>query len=108
MEQKIQPRWLSRKGAVQYCGLSKTKLDVHIRRKDFVTKKIGKSRLIDRHSLDGWIENVPTTGGAVAPREVSVPLDQMEQMIAHLMSRIESLLDRKLGALAHEILKFKK
>lgn len=52
----ITPRWLTRKGAKAYCGLSVPTLDRRMREKAFVTKKVGTTRLIDRISLDAWIE----------------------------------------------------
>lgn len=59
MKQNVTPRWLTRKSATQYCGLSKTAIDIHIRNKRFATRKIGRNRLIDRESLDAWIEGKP-------------------------------------------------
>lgn len=59
MSAEITPRWLTRKTAKQYSSLSIPTIDRRIREKVFVTKKVGRVRLIDRESLDAWIEGKP-------------------------------------------------
>jgi excisionase family DNA binding protein len=51
----ITPGWLTRKGAKAYCGLSIPTIDRAIRAGAFEIRRVGRTPLINRESLDAWI-----------------------------------------------------
>lgn len=56
---KIQPKYLNLADASRYCGLAKRTLEDHAKAGDFVSFVCARRRLIDRESLDAWIEGRP-------------------------------------------------
>lgn len=58
MSAPVQPKYLNVKDAARYCGLSERTIKRRIREKCFKTFIQGR-RLIDRESLDAWIEGKP-------------------------------------------------
>lgn len=53
---EIQPRWLNAKGAAKYSGMSERTIRRLIQNKTVRSSLRGRCRLIDRESLDAWIE----------------------------------------------------
>jgi hypothetical protein len=60
----ITPRWMKLPVASRHCGLSTRTLKRRLTEGCFDSKLVGAVRLIDRESLDAWIEGHPsaTTG----------------------------------------------
>lgn len=85
MPQTVTPRWLSRKAATQYCGLSKTTIDLHIREGTFQTQKAGRNRLIDREALDAWIGK-----GSVESEPIRLHPDDIEAIAAAVVRLMRS------------------
>jgi hypothetical protein len=50
------PRWMKLATASKYCGLSVSTLRQKVKEKCFASRLVGHSRLLDRISLDAWIE----------------------------------------------------
>jgi excisionase family DNA binding protein len=59
MQVEITPRWLSLANASKYSGLSVRTLNKAVKSKSFKSYLNGRKRLIDRESLDAWIEGKP-------------------------------------------------
>ena len=53
----ITPRWLKPLDAVRYSGMSIATIRRHIASKSFASSLVGRVRLIDRVSLDKFIES---------------------------------------------------
>lgn len=65
MDTKAPPRWLTLgyNGTCKpYCGLSDKTVGRAIRRGEIKSHMAGGRRLIDRESLDAWIEGKPAQG----------------------------------------------
>lgn len=56
----ITPRWLNRPAAARYAGMSVRSIHRHMMAGAFDSRKVGGCRLIDRLSLDEWIQSHPS------------------------------------------------
>lgn len=57
---KIKPKYLNLEGAARYCGLAKRTLEDAAKANKFANFVQARRRLIDRESLDAWIEGRST------------------------------------------------
>lgn len=61
MKVKVQPRYLSLANSAIYTGLSVRTLNKAVKSKAVKSYLNGRKRLIDRESLDAWIEGKPAS-----------------------------------------------
>ncbi|MCW1887677.1 hypothetical protein OKA04_23270 [Luteolibacter flavescens] len=57
---EITPRWMKLRLASRHCGLSVRTLERRLSEECFASKLVGAVRLIDRESLDAWIDSQPS------------------------------------------------
>jgi hypothetical protein len=55
----MEPRFLQMTAAVSYSGRSRASLYVALSEKKIIAKKAGKTVLIDRQSLDAYLDTLP-------------------------------------------------
>lgn len=53
---QLPPRWLRIPKAVAYCGIGRSSLYEAMSRGEIRSSRVGGCRLIDRESLDQWVE----------------------------------------------------
>ena len=74
MGDSVLPGWLTRRGAVEYSGLSRATIDRAVAQGKVRSVRKGRTRLIRRESLDAWIESdewleFPGSGDGAAGNE---------------------------------------
>lgn len=53
----ITPRWLDLHAASRYCSLHRQTLMIHVHAGDVYAKLVGGKWILDRNSLDSWLES---------------------------------------------------
>ena len=90
MKQGIQPRWLSIKAASGYCSLSIRRIEQLVADNSLKSHLVGRRRLIDRRSIDAWVEG--PTGGDVL---TNLPEGATERLAEIIAQKVISLLNER-------------
>ena len=84
-EQLVTPRLLSIRNAAHYCGTSRATMWAWVGEKLIATRKVGGRRLIEKESLDAFIDSAERTAANGEREAVSSLAEQIAREVVRLM-----------------------
>ena len=84
-EQLVTPRLLSTKSAANYTGVSIRTIGLWIAERLVATRKVGGRRLIEKESLDAFIDSAERTAANGEREAVSSLAEQIAREVVRLM-----------------------